>query len=73
MQESETESEYSMAPTDTYMSPRDSLSGLSDIDLTLGSGISKFDLLKQMSKTMRNFHGGKSMYALISVQKVIKL
>ncbi|XP_021350983.1 uncharacterized protein LOC110448841 isoform X2 [Mizuhopecten yessoensis] len=50
---SESESDYSLAPTDTYLSPPDSPSGLSEIDLILGSGYTKYDLLKQMNRTMR--------------------
>ncbi|XP_060076269.1 uncharacterized protein LOC132555908 [Ylistrum balloti] len=50
---SESESDYSLAPTDTYLSPPDSPSRLSEIDLTLGSGYTKYDLLKQMHRTMR--------------------
>ncbi|XP_033746435.1 uncharacterized protein LOC117331705 isoform X2 [Pecten maximus] len=50
---SESESDYSLAATDTYLSPPDSPSRLSEIDLTLGSGYTKYDLLKQMNRTMR--------------------
>ncbi|XP_069141295.1 uncharacterized protein [Argopecten irradians] len=50
---SESESDYSLAPTDTYLSPPDSPSRLSEIDLTLGSSYTKYDLLKQMNRTMR--------------------
>ncbi|KAJ8301918.1 hypothetical protein KUTeg_020905 [Tegillarca granosa] len=51
-EESETESEWSLAPTDIYISPPDSPGGLSDIDLTLGADVTDYDLQRQMKSTM---------------------
>ncbi|XP_048253112.1 uncharacterized protein LOC124133882 isoform X3 [Haliotis rufescens] len=52
-EESEEESEFSMAPTEIYFSPPDTPKPLSTLDLTLGSEVSKYDLVKHMEKTLQ--------------------
>ncbi|XP_012943336.1 uncharacterized protein LOC101848406 [Aplysia californica] len=52
-EESDEESEVSMAPTEIYYSPDSTpRRRLSLVDLTLGSEVSKYDLLKHMKKTL---------------------
>jgi len=52
LQESETETDVSLAPSSIYLSPADSIESLSMIDLTLGADYSKYDLRAQMKATL---------------------
>ncbi|RUS77658.1 hypothetical protein EGW08_014581 [Elysia chlorotica] len=52
-EESDDESAQSQAPTETYLSPAPTpRRRLSLVDLTLGSGVTQYELLKYMKKTM---------------------
>ncbi|KAK7499549.1 hypothetical protein BaRGS_00009201 [Batillaria attramentaria] len=51
--ESEGESRLSLAPTETYLTPPPSPSSLSAVDMTLGSEVTKYDLLQQMKSTLK--------------------
>ncbi|XP_013379134.1 uncharacterized protein LOC106150715 [Lingula anatina] len=44
---SDSETDISMAPTDTYLSPHDTPRNLSLLDLTLAADVSKYDLLER--------------------------
>lgn len=52
LQESETDSSLSLAPTEIYQSPLDSPWSRSMIDLTLDSEIDKFELRQRMNLTL---------------------
>ncbi|KAL5018591.1 hypothetical protein ScPMuIL_004313 [Solemya velum] len=60
-EDTDTESSISFAPTDMYYSPPSTPGSLSLIDLTLGSEITKYDLIKQMDTTISSLRKGETL------------
>ena len=52
LQSSDTDSQFTPAPSDIYRSPLESPTSLSNVDMLLDSNINKYDLRKQMEATM---------------------
>lgn len=66
LQDSETDSSLSLAPTEIYQSPLDSPWSRSMIDLTLDSEIDKFELRQRMNLTLDEINKrGKKSYNFV--------